>query len=41
LRTTQGEAQTQLTDVDPWGRYRVGGFGPPPFLVQTDLPGDE
>jgi hypothetical protein len=41
LRTPQGEARTALTDVEPWRRYRVGGFGTPPFLVQTDLPDDE
>lgn len=39
LRTPQGEAETPLTDVDPWGRYRVEGFGTPPFTVLTDLPG--
>jgi hypothetical protein len=38
LRTPQGEAETPLTDVDPWGRYRVEGFGAPPFEVLTDLP---
>jgi len=38
LRTPQGEAETPLTDVDPWGRYRVEGFGLPPFTVLTDLP---
>ena len=40
LRTPQGEAETPLTDVDPWGRYRVEGFGAPPFEVLTDLPHD-
>jgi hypothetical protein len=38
LRTPQGEAETPLADVDPWGRYRVEGFGTPPFTVLTDLP---
>lgn len=38
LRTPHGEAETPLTDVDPWGRYRVEGFGRPPFTVPTDLP---
>lgn len=38
LRTPQGEAETPLADVDPWGRYRVEGFGAPPFTVLTDLP---
>jgi hypothetical protein len=41
LRTPRGEAQTPLTDVDPWRRYRVEGFGAPPFRVQTDLPDNE
>lgn len=31
LRTPQGQADTPLTDADPWGRYRVEGFGMPPF----------
>ena len=38
LRTPQGEADTPLSDVDPWGRFRVEGFGAPPFDVLTDLP---
>lgn len=33
LRTPEGEAATGLSDVDPWGRYRVEGFGRPPFAV--------
>lgn len=39
VRTPQGEAVTALTDVDPWGRPRVEGFGVAPFAVLTDLPG--
>jgi hypothetical protein len=31
LRTPYGEAETRLSDVDPWGRYRVTGSGRPPF----------
>jgi hypothetical protein len=38
LRTPHGAAVTPLADVDPWGRYRVEGFGAPPFEVTTDLP---
>jgi hypothetical protein len=38
LRTPQGEVSTPLTDADPWGRYRVQGFGRPPFHVLGDLP---
>jgi hypothetical protein len=37
LGTPHGEAQTVLSDVDPWGRPRVEGFGPPPFAVLTDV----
>ncbi|MGN6608402.1 MAG: DUF4873 domain-containing protein [Jatrophihabitans sp.] len=38
LRTPHGEVDTTLTDVDPWGRPRVEGFGPAPFPVLSDLP---
>ena len=38
LCTPHGAAQTALTDVDPWGRPRVEGFGTAPFEVLTDLP---
>ena len=31
LRTPAGEAAARLSDVDPWGRYRVTGTGRPPF----------
>lgn len=31
LRTANGEATGRLSDVDPWGRYRVSGTGRPPF----------
>ena len=40
LRTPQGEAETRLSDVDPWGRPRVDGFGAAPFTVTTTLPGE-
>ena len=33
LRTPHGSVDTALTDVDPWGRPRVEGFGPAPFAV--------
>ena len=39
LRTPHGEAGTALTDVDPWGRPRVEGFGRPPFEVATTVGG--
>lgn len=38
LRTPEGQAETALTDVDPWGRYRVAGSGPPPFAGVTEVP---
>jgi uncharacterized protein DUF4873 len=31
LETPHGEAQGRLSDVDPWGRFRVSGTGRPPF----------
>jgi hypothetical protein len=33
LRTPHGDAAGRLSDRDPWGRYRVGGTGRPPFDV--------
>ena len=38
LRTPHASVETTLTDVDPWGRPRVEGFGTPPFDVLTELP---
>jgi hypothetical protein len=38
LRTPHAEVETALTDVDPWGRPRVEGFGAAPFAVMTSLP---
>jgi Domain of unknown function (DUF4873) len=40
LRTPHAEVETRLTDVDPWGRPRVEGFGTAPFAVLDDLPDD-
>lgn len=40
LRTPHGEASTTLSDVDPWGRPRVEGFGAAPFAVTSTLPGE-
>ena len=31
LATPHGEAEGRLSDVDPWGRFRVTGTGRPPF----------
>jgi hypothetical protein len=39
LRTPHAEVETALSDVDPWGRPRVEGFGNAPFEVLTELPG--
>jgi hypothetical protein len=41
LRTPHGEAQTMLSDVDPWGRPRVEGFGAAPFPVTSTLSGED
>lgn len=37
LRTPHSEVETGLTDVDPWGRPRVEGFGSTPFPVVDSL----
>lgn len=37
LRTPYGEIETALSDVDPWGRPRVEGFGAAPFPVVTEV----
>lgn len=31
LRTPHGTARGRLSDVDPWGRFRITGLGAPPF----------
>jgi hypothetical protein len=38
LRTPHAAVETTLSDVDPWGRPRVQGFGAAPFAVLTTLP---
>ena len=30
-QTPHGEASGRLSDVDPWGRFRISGTGRPPF----------
>jgi hypothetical protein len=40
LRTPHAEVDTALSDVDPWGRPRVEGFGAAPFEVLTALPAE-
>lgn len=37
LRTTHGEAAGELSDPDPWRRYRITGVSTPPFAVPTEL----
>jgi hypothetical protein len=37
LRTPHAEVETALSDVDPWGRPRVEGFGAAPFEVLTTI----
>jgi hypothetical protein len=31
LVTPHGAAEGRLSDVDPWGRFRIAGTGRPPF----------
>ena len=31
IRPAHGAAEGRLSDVDPWGRLRIAGTGPPPF----------
>ena len=31
LRTTYGASGGKVSDMDPWGRFRVSGTGRPPF----------
>jgi hypothetical protein len=38
LRTPHAAVETTLSDVDPWGRPRVQGFGAAPFAVLRHLP---
>lgn len=37
LRTPIGEATGELSDPDPWNRYRITGASTPPFTVPTTL----
>ncbi|HEY0641012.1 MAG TPA: DUF4873 domain-containing protein [Pseudonocardiaceae bacterium] len=37
VRTAFGEAEGELCDPDPWGRYRVDGVSVPPFAMVTSL----
>jgi len=31
LVTPHGQAEARISDVDPWGRFRISGTGRPPF----------
>jgi hypothetical protein len=31
VRTPHGQAEAKLSDLDPWGRFRLTGRGRPPF----------
>lgn len=42
IRTPDGAARGELSDPDPWGRYRILGTSTPPFRLPTapvELPG--
>jgi hypothetical protein len=37
IRTPSGSAKGEISDPDPWGRYRIMGTSTPPFHVPTSL----
>ncbi|MEY7971175.1 DUF4873 domain-containing protein [Saccharomonospora xinjiangensis] len=37
IRTPEGSASGELSDPDPWDRYRITGVSTPPFAVPTSL----
>ncbi|GAA1208676.1 DUF4873 domain-containing protein [Prauserella alba] len=37
LRTPEGTADGEISDPDPWDRYRITGTSTPPFAVPTTL----
>lgn len=37
LTTPGGSAPCDLSDPDPWGRYRVAGISAPPYHMRTSL----
>lgn len=37
IRTPHGAAGGELSDPDPWDRYRITGTSTPPFAVATKL----
>ena len=36
LRTGDGEATGEVSDPDPWRRYRITGVSTPPFRTETE-----
>ena len=39
LNTPGGRATGRLSDVDPWGRFRIAGVGRPPYAVGVPADG--
>lgn len=37
IRTPEGSAHGEISDPDPWDRYRIMGVSTPPFAVPTSL----
>jgi Domain of unknown function (DUF4873) len=37
IRTAQGTARCEISDPDPWLRYRVSGISRPPFALGPDI----
>jgi Domain of unknown function (DUF4873) len=37
LRTAEGVATCEISDPDPWLRYRVSGISRPPFALDPDI----
>ncbi|SDZ38827.1 protein of unknown function [Amycolatopsis xylanica] len=37
IRIPEGSAFGEISDPDPWGRYRIMGTSTPPFHVPTSL----
>lgn len=37
IQTPHGSAEGEISDPDPWGRYRIMGTSTPPFHVPTSL----
>ncbi|MFH8369673.1 DUF4873 domain-containing protein [Streptomyces sp. NPDC018031] len=38
IRTPEGEARGELSDPDPWDRYRITGTQTPPFRIADAMP---